>query len=107
MALAGLLVLGLLSALALVLLSKSPDKLPGIIGAIATPIVAIISAYLGIKIGNEQGLANTTAANHSRERAEKNVTAILADLPPEQAAKYTQMIGAPTAPQPPANQPNP
>ncbi|MEU8695033.1 hypothetical protein [Streptomyces sp. NPDC048665] len=96
--LAGLLVLGLLSWLALALLWKNADKLPSVIGSIASPIVAIVSAYLGLRIGNEQGLAGTTAANESRERAEKNVTAILADLPPEQAAKYTQMIGAPTAP---------
>ncbi|KUM98747.1 hypothetical protein AQI95_41065 [Streptomyces yokosukanensis] len=98
MVLAGLVVLGLLSWLALALMWKNADKLPSVIGSITSPIVAIVSAYLGLRIGNEQGLAGTTAANESRERAEKNVTAILADLPPGQAAKYTRMMGAPTAP---------
>ncbi|MGW7530479.1 hypothetical protein [Streptomyces sp. NPDC054783] len=95
---AGLVVLGLLSWLALALLWRNPDKLPGIIGALAAPIVAIVSAYLGIKVGNEQGLVGTTAAIRSREQAEKNVTAILADLPPDQAAKYSRMLGVPVAP---------
>jgi hypothetical protein len=72
---------------ALALLWKNADKLPSVIGSIASPIVAIVSAYLGLRIGNEQGLAGTTAANESRERAEKHVTAILADLPPGQATK--------------------
>lgn len=97
----GLLVLGLLSWLALALLWQNPDKLPGIIGAIASPIVAIVSAYLGIKVGNEQGLVGTAAAIQSRDRAERNVTAILADLPPEQATKYAEILGVPVAPQPP------
>jgi hypothetical protein len=105
--LAAFVVLGALCCVSLALLWHNPDQLPGIIGAIASPIVAIVSAYLGLKIGNEQGLAGNLAANASRERAEKDVKAILADLPPEQAGRYVHLLGGPPRTPPPAPQPPP
>ncbi|MFI0900014.1 hypothetical protein [Streptomyces sp. NPDC020983] len=103
--LAAFAVLGALCSVSLALLRHNPDQLPGVIGAIASPVVAIVSAYLGLKIGNEQGLAGNLAANASRERAEKDVKAILADLPPEQAGRYVHMLGA-TPRTPPAAAPS-
>ncbi|MBL1096997.1 hypothetical protein [Streptomyces coffeae] len=90
----GLAVLGILVFFAMLWLRDDQVELAGIIGAIASPIVAVVSAYLGLKIGTEPA----ATAQATREETNKHLMAILADLPPDQATRYIQMLNLPSPP---------
>src|SRR5215472_12537607 len=67
---AGMVVLAGLDTAALAVLSHNVNGAVAVIGAISSPVVALVSAYFGIKVGAKSGSATAEAANEARIKAE-------------------------------------
>src|SRR5215469_17283969 len=59
----GLLVLAGLDSAALAILSHNVNGAVAVIGAISAPVVAMVSAYFGMKVGARSGSASVAAAD--------------------------------------------
>jgi len=94
---AGLVVLAALDAAALAVFHSNVNGAVGVIGALSSPIVAMISAYFGVKVGTQSGAASSKAAEAARSKAENEAKALLAQMAPEQARPLLRNLGIPTA----------
>jgi len=99
---AGLLVLVGLDIAALVVLSHNINGAVAVIGAISAPVVAMVSAYFGIKAGGRSGSASAAAAerarqeaDHSRQQAETVAASLLGHMAPDQAIPVMRKLGIP------------
>lgn len=99
---AGLLVLVGLDAAALAVLSNNVNGAVAVIGAVSAPVVAMVSAYFGIKVGGRSGSASAAAADkarqqadHARQQAETAVTSLLGHMAPDQAIPVMRKLGIP------------
>jgi hypothetical protein len=99
---AGLLVLVGLDGAALAVLSHNINGAVAVIGAISAPVVAMVSAYFGIKAGGRSGSASAAAAerarqeaDHARQQAETAVTSLLGHMAPDRAIPVMRKLGIP------------
>ena len=99
---AGLLVLVGLDIAALVVLSHNINGAVAVIGAISAPVVAMVSAYFGIKAGGRSGSASAAAAerarqeaDHSRQQAETAAASLLGHMSPDDAIPVMRKLGIP------------
>jgi hypothetical protein len=99
---AGLLVLVGLDGAALAVLSHNVNGAVAVIGAVSAPVVAMVSAYFGIKVGGRSGSASAAAADrarqgadHARQQAETAVTSLLGHMTPDQAIPVMRKLGIP------------
>jgi hypothetical protein len=95
--LACLLVLGTLDGAALVMFSGNMGNAVAVIGAISSPIVAMVSAYFGIKVGVRTGTAVAAAASEARRKAENEAKSMLGHMSPDQAKPLMRRLGIPVA----------
>jgi hypothetical protein len=89
----GLISLVILNSFAIWAFHKDVTNAVAAIGAISSPIVAMVSAYFGIKVGSQTGNANAAASNEARTTADNQVKTLLGKLTPEQAAPIMQELG--------------
>jgi hypothetical protein len=94
---AGLVMLASLDIAALALLSHNVNGAVAVIGAISSPVVAIVSAYFGIKVGAKSGSASADAANKARTKAETESKSLLGHMAPEEAKPVMRELGIPLA----------
>jgi hypothetical protein len=92
---AGLVVLAALDAAALAAFHSNINTAVGVIAAISSPIVAMVSAYFGIKVGAQSGSAHTALSEQARKRSETEAMAFLGQLTPEQAKPVLKKLGIP------------
>jgi hypothetical protein len=99
---ASLLVLAGLDSAALAVLSHNVNGAVAVIGAISAPVVAMVSAYFGIKVGARSGSANAAAADKARQeadlarrQAETAVTSLLGHMAPDRAIPVMRKLGLP------------
>jgi hypothetical protein len=95
--LACLLVLGTLDGAALAIFRDNMSNAVAVIGAISSPIVAMVSAYFGIKVGARAGSAAAAAAGEARQQAENEAKSLLGHMSPEEAKPLMQRLGIPVA----------
>jgi hypothetical protein len=88
----------------LVLLSHNVNGAVAVIGAISSPVVAMVSAYFGVKAGAKSGSASAAAADKARQQAEtaasKAQTAtqsLLGHMAPAEAKPVMRELGIPVA----------
>jgi hypothetical protein len=94
---AGLLVLAGLDSAALAILGHNVNGAVAVIGAISAPIVAMVSAYFGIKVGARSGSARAAAADKARQQAETQVKSLLGHMAPDRAIPVMRKLGIPVA----------
>jgi hypothetical protein len=99
---AGLLVLVGLDSAALAILSHNVNGAVAVIGAISAPIVAMVSAYFGMKAGARSGSVSAAAADrarqeadHARQQAQTAVTSLLGHMTPDRAIPVMRKLGIP------------
>lgn len=95
--LACLLVLAVLDGAALAIFHDNMSNAVAVIGAISSPIVAMVSAYFGIKVGARAGSAAAAAAGEARQQAENEAKSLLGHMTPEQAKPLMEKLGIPVA----------
>lgn len=95
--LAGLLILASLDGAALAAFSGNIDGVVAVIGAISAPVVAMVSAYFGMKVGAQSGSASAAAAGKARLQAETEVKSLLGHMAPDQAVPVMRTLGIPVA----------
>jgi len=95
---AGLAALTFLNAIAIWAFHKDVSNAVAAIGAISSPIVAMVSAYFGIKVGSQTGAANAATANDARTQADNQVKALLGRLAPADALPMMESLGIVTVP---------
>jgi hypothetical protein len=79
----GLVVLAILDIVAIIAFhSDGADRVVGLIGAISTPIGAIVAAYFGIKAGTQAGETGRADAERARRQASRQAVAFAAALDP-------------------------
>jgi hypothetical protein len=85
-------------------LSHNINGAVAVIGAISAPVVAMVSAYFGIKVGARSGSASAAAADkarqqadHARQQAETAVTSLLGHMAPDRAIPVMWKLGIPVA----------
>jgi hypothetical protein len=88
-------VLGALDGAALAVFHSSISNAVGVIGALSSPIVAMVSAYFGIKVGAQSGAASSKAAETVRKNSENETKALLAQMTPGQARPVLRKLGIP------------
>lgn len=92
---AGLLVLVGLDSAALAVLSPNVNGAVAVIGTISAPVVAMVSAYFGVKIGAKSGSASAAAAHKARQEAETAVRSLLLHTTPDQVRPVMRTLGLP------------
>lgn len=92
---AGLVVLAALDAAALAVFHGNINSAVGVIGALSSPIVAMVSAYFGIKVGAQSGSAHAATSEQASRRSETQAMAFLGQLTPEQAKPVLEKLGIP------------
>jgi hypothetical protein len=95
--LACLLVLAALDATAIAVFGRDISNAVAVIGAISSPIVAMVSAYFGVKVGARAGSASAAAASKARQQAENEAKSLLGHMTPEQAKPLMRQLGIPVA----------
>lgn len=95
--LAGLLILAGLDSAALAAFSGNISGAVAVIGAISAPVVAMVSAYFGMKVGAQSGSASAAAAGKARQQAETEVKSLLGHMAPDQAVPVMRTLGIPVA----------
>jgi hypothetical protein len=95
---AGLAALVLLNGAALWAFHNDGGNAVAAVGAISSPIVAMVSAYFGIKVGTQTGAASAAAADQARTQADNQVKSMLGQLDPAKAAPIMRSLGIPVAP---------
>ena len=101
---AGLVVLAGLDAVVLAIFHSNINSAVGLIGTISTPIVAMVSAYFGIKVGAQTSAVHAAASEQARKKSSEQARkkssdqalAFLGQLTPEQARPVLQKLGIPT-----------
>ena len=93
--LACVLVLAALDGMAVLIFSHNVSNAVALIGAMSSPIVGMVSAYFGVKLGVRTGTADAAAATEARRRAEIETKSLLGHMPPEQAKPLMQQLGIP------------
>lgn len=100
--LVGLLVLVGLDSAALAVLHHNVNGAVAMIGAISAPVVAMVSAYFGMKAGARSGSASAASAHraqqeaeHARQQAQTAVTSLLGHMAPDQAIPVMRTLGIP------------
>jgi uncharacterized small protein (DUF1192 family) len=79
----GLVVLAVLDIVAIVAFhGDGAERVVGLIGAISTPIGAIVAAYFGIKAGTQAGETGRADAERARRQASRQAIAFAAALDP-------------------------
>jgi hypothetical protein len=94
---ASLLVLAGLDSAAVAVLSHNVNGAVAVIGAISAPVVAMVSAYFGIKVGARSGSASAAAADKARREAETEVKSLLGHMAPDRAIPVMRKLGIPVA----------
>jgi len=99
---AGLLVLVGLDSAALAVLSHNVNGAVAVMGAISAPVVAMVSAYFGMKVGARSGSVSAALAHkarqeadQARQKAETAVTSLLGHMVPDQAIPVMRTLGIP------------
>jgi hypothetical protein len=95
--LAGLLILAGLDSAALAAFSGNINGAVAVIGTISAPVVAMVSAYFGMKVGAQSGSASAAAAGKARQQAETEVKSLLGHMAPDQAVPVMRTLGIPVA----------
>jgi hypothetical protein len=90
---AGLVVLAALDAAALGVFHSNINSAVGVIGALSSPIVAMVSAYFGIKVGAQSGSARAATSEQSSRTSANQAMAFLGQLTPEQAKPVLEKLG--------------
>ncbi len=97
-----MLVLVGLDSAALAVLSHNVNGAVAVMGAISAPVVAMVSAYFGIKVGARSGSASAAAAHrarqeadNARQQAETAVTSLLGHMAPDRAIPIMRKLGIP------------
>jgi len=93
----GLVMLAGLDIAALVLLRHNVNGAVAVIGAISSPVVAMVSAYFGIKIGAKSGAASAAAADKARTQAETEAKSLLGHMAPDEAKPVMRELRIPVA----------
>jgi hypothetical protein len=91
----GLVTLTILDIVAIIVFRGSTDTAVAVTGAVNSPIVAIVSAYFGIKVGAETGGAGRDAAEQARNAAQTQTMALLGQMTPEQATPILHSLSIP------------
>lgn len=99
---AGLLVLAGLDSAALAALSHNVNGAVAVIGAISAPVVAVVSAYFGMKVGVRSGSARASAADKARREAETEVKSLLGHMTPDRAIPVMRKLGVPVVDEAPS-----
>ena len=94
---AGLVMLTCLDIAALVVFRHNVNGAVAVIGAISAPVVAVVSAYFGIKVGTKSGSASAAAANKARAQAETEAKSLLGHMAPNEAKPVMRKLGIPVA----------
>ena len=94
---AGLAMLTCLDIAALVVFRHNVNGAVAVIGAISAPVVAVVSAYFGIKVGTKSGSASAAAANKARAQAETEAKSLLGHMAPNEAKPVMRKLGIPVA----------
>lgn len=92
---AGLVALAALDGAAIAVFHSNMNSAVGVIGALSSPIVAMVSAYFGIKVGAQSSSANTAASEQARNRSQNQTMALLGQMTPEQAGPVLKKLGIP------------
>jgi hypothetical protein len=95
--LACLLVLAALDGMAVLIFSRKISDAVAVLGAISSPIVAMVSAYFGVKVGARTGTSDAMAAADARRQAELAAKSLLGHMTPEEAKPLMRELGIPVA----------
>lgn len=95
---AGMVAIAGLDAAALAVFSHNVNGAVAVIGAISAPVVAMVSAYFGVKLGARSGASHAAAADKARQKAETEVKSLLGHMAPEQAIPVMRALGIQDAP---------
>jgi hypothetical protein len=95
--LACLVVLAALDGTAVLVFSHHISDAVAVMGAISSPIVAMVSAYFGVKVGARTGTSEAAAAADARLQAERATQSLLGHMTPEEAKPLMRQLGIPVA----------
>ena len=95
--LACLLVIAALDGMTVLIFSHHIRDAVAVLGAISSPIVAMVSAYFGVKVGVRSAKSDVAAAAHARRQAELTAQSLLGHMTPEEAKPLMRQLGIPVA----------
>jgi hypothetical protein len=95
--LACLVVLAALDGTAVLVFSHHISDAVAVMGAISSPIVAMVSAYFGVKVGARTATSDAAAAADARLHAERATQSLLGHMTPEEAKPLMRQLGIPVA----------
>lgn len=108
----GILAMSALDIVAMWLFQSNSQTVVAVIGAIDSPIAALVAAFFGIKVGADAGGRGLQVAENARiaaqqhsETVQKQNLALAAMLPPDTDSQVLQSLGIPA--QTPPAQPEP
>lgn len=93
----GLVMLTCLDIAALLAFKHNVQGAVAVMGAISAPVVAVVSAYFGMKVGTKSGSASAAAANKARDKAETEAKTLLGHMAPSEAKPVMKKLGIPVA----------
>lgn len=95
--LACLVVLAALDGMAVLIFNHNISDAVAVLGAISSPIVAMVSAYFGVKVGARTATSDAAAAADARLQAERATQSLLGHMTPEEAKPLMRQLGIPVA----------
>jgi hypothetical protein len=86
-----------LACLVVLIFNHNISDAVAVLGAISSPIVAMVSAYFGVKVGARTATSDAAAAADARLQAERATQSLLGHMTPEEAKPLMRQLGIPVA----------